>query len=111
MYGKRRFTRKSTSRRTGGTFGSGRSFALRKVGAKFVGKRRVANRLARREIKYDDDYINTVDWTGYGRQPSGTGSGFANFVLGGPIKVVSSGVGVSGSLGGVPTSGLYRVFI
>ena len=55
MYGKRRYSKKSASSRTGGATRFRRSSTYKKVGSTYTKSRSlVGQRLARREIKYDN---------------------------------------------------------
>lgn len=89
MYGKRRFSRKSSSRRSG--FRARRNIGTTRmaVARRFKPRGRIAKRLNRREIKFDDDYYNLNSWVPSGVVGGGVVGGFVNFTLGGVVGTSS----------------------
>ena len=106
MYGKRRYSKKSASSRAGGATRFRRSSTFKKVGSTYTKSRSlVGQRLARREIKYDDDYYSLQRWSKTFSSLTSTTPGFANWVLGGVINTGGSTViirGPDGTEGYVP---------
>jgi len=95
MYGKRRYSKKSASSRAGGATRFRRSSTFKKVGSTYTKSRSlVGQRLARREIKYDDDYYSLQRWTKNFADVNANTPGFVNWVLGGMITKSASIVGV-----------------
>nr|QJI53590.1 MAG: capsid protein [Cressdnaviricota sp.] len=103
MYGKRRYSKKSASSRAGGATRMRRNSTYKKVGSAYTKSRSlVGQRLARREIKYDDDYYSLQRWTKNFASVSTNAPGFVNWVLGGMITKSSSDVAVVvGASGGM----------
>ena len=88
MYGKRRYSKKSASSRAGGATRMRRNSTYKKVGSTYTKSRSlVGQRLARREIKYDDDYYSLQRWSKTFSSLTSTTPGFANWVLGGVINI------------------------
>lgn len=75
MYGKRRFSRKSSSRRSGGTLRGRRRFALRKVGRRFISKPRFATVGFARNVekKYFDKTLTSGYNETFAGQTGGSG--------------------------------------
>lgn len=78
-----------------------RNSTYKKVGSTYTKSRSlVGQRLARREIKYDDDYYGLQRWAKTVTGVTANAPGFANWVLGGMIAKVGSNRSVSGSMVG-----------
>jgi len=105
MYGKRRYSKKSASSRAGGATRMRRNSTYKKVGSTYTKSRSlVGQRLARREIKYDDDYYSLQRWTKSFANVVTNTPGFVNWVLGGMITKTGSNVQVvvNSAGGGIP---------
>lgn len=105
MYGKRRYSKKSASSRAGGATRYRRSSTYKKVGSTYTKSRSlVGQRLARREIKYDDDYYSLQRWSKSFVNIATNTPGFVNWVLGGMITKTGSNVQVvvNSAGGGIP---------
>jgi len=93
MYGKRRFSKKSSSSRAGGATRMRRGSTYKKVGSSYSKSRSVVGqRLTRREIKYDDDYYSLQAWSKTVSQGgmNSIEAAYTNWVLGGVIQRSSS---------------------
>lgn len=108
VYGSRSRYRKSSSSTSGRRFGRISVTRAGYIKAKKtrVTRTRVARRLNRKEVKYDDDYYNLNAWDKYTQATSGTAGTFANFVLGGVVKNEMDFISrVSGGAGFASVSG------
>lgn len=99
MYGRGNYSNKGrTTRRTNGYTSRGRGTAYKKMGSRKTKYRSSTGyRLSRKEIKYDDDYLNLRHWDKTSHPGGANGQGFSNWILGGTLNVSVASLGNTGA--------------